>query len=218
MTATVSSAFAAVRAAPVEAPGLLFRRDGALGHRLDGRGEVAALADRGLGLGGEVCEGVLRQVSRDLDLDPGGGVDRRRLVEQDSELPGEAGLQRRQGGLDGERENVHALDDEHVVGAAEDLETERRAAAFAGLGEDLHEVVGAQAQDGTGAAPERGVDELADRALLESALLECEGLGRLRVDQLGQHQAGRSVVEAGPELALAAVEAELADPVEVGRS
>ena len=68
-----------------------------------------------------------------------------------------------------EREDVDALDDEHVVRPTEDPEPEAGPAARARLGEDLHQVVRAHPQERARLATDRGVDDLALLAVRRTA-------------------------------------------------
>lgn len=151
-----------------------------------------------------------RHVARDLCDDAGRVVDRRRPVEDDVALPGEAGPELGEHRLHGEREDVDALDDEHVVGPAEHTEAEARPAARTRLGEHLHEIVRPHSEERARLATDRRVDELRSHAVRE-----LDRLGRLGVDELDEDEAGRPEVDTCPVLALAAVHPELAGSVEI---
>src|ERR1035438_3070689 len=76
------------------------------------------------------------------------------------------------------REDVHAADDEHVVGAARDaVEPAMGAPALARLGNDGGDVPGAIAEDGHGFALEGGQDQLAGLAFRQ-------GFAGLGIDDL----------------------------------
>ena len=84
--------------------------------------------------------------------------------------------------------------------------------AWAGFGEDLHQIVGPHPQQRAGLAPDRGVDHL---ALLP--VDEREGVAGVGVDQLSDGDPGRAVMHAVKQIALTGMEPELAGPVLVPR-
>ena len=63
-------------------------------------------------------------IPRDFDGERHWVVDRRRSIEIDPELAGDPRGDPQERRLDRQREDVHALDDEHVVGPTEDAEPE----------------------------------------------------------------------------------------------
>ncbi len=147
-------------------------------------------------------------VARDLDRDPHGIVDRWRTVDDDLELAGDPRGELHEDRLDREREDVDALDDEHLVRPAEDPEPKAGPPAVAWLGEDLHQVVRAHPQERACLAPDRGVDHL---ALL--TVRERQDGAVVGIDQLGDRETGATEVDAISLVAFAGVEAELAGPV-----
>ena len=113
---------------------------------------------------------------------------------------------------DRRREDVHAADDEHVVGAPDAADARAGAAARARARPHLDVVARAEAQQRRGAVPQVREHELAGRAVLE-----LERRAGLRVDQLGVDEAARAEVHPVLLLALAPErDADVADAHRLG--
>ena len=109
-------------------------------------------------------------------------------------------------------EDVHAADDQHVVGPPEAADPRAGAAAGARARPDLDVVAGAEAQQRCGSMLQMGQDELPLRAVLQ-----LQRGARLRVDQLGVDEAARAQVHAVLLLALAPErDADVADAHRLG--
>ena len=83
---------------------------------------------------------------------------------------------------DGGGEHVHALVDEHVVGAPVAADARARAAAGAAGADDLRMVARAVANEWRRLARERGVDDFAGRAVAPG-----HGVAGVRIDQFHRH-------------------------------